>query len=131
MTYERDWKKIDDLLVAGCNGADVAGFFGIHPDTLYRWVEEDKNMDFTAYLSEKRSKGDALLKAQQYAKAMGLTDKGDNTLLIWLGKSRLKQKEEEGQKPTQIILKVAHDGLGAGTQVSTEELPTSSDSSTQ
>jgi hypothetical protein len=131
MTYVRDWKKIDDLLIAGCNGTEIAGYLGINQDTLYRWALEDKNMTFADYQAEKRSRGDSLLKAQQFAKAMGLTDKGDNTLLIWLGKCRLKQKEEEHNRPSQIILKVTNDGLGAGVSVSTEELPTPPDKSAQ
>lgn len=93
MAFVRDWKKIDDLLMAGCLGTEIAGYLGIHPETLYRWVEEEKKMGFADYLLEKRSKGDSIIRAQQYAKALGLSDKGDNTLLIWLGKNRLKQRD--------------------------------------
>lgn len=99
MTFERDWEKIDNLLVAGCTGTEIAGYLGIHPETLYKWAEQDKKMGFSDYLAQKRSKGDSLLKAHQYAKAMGMTDKGDNTLLIWLGKCRLKQKEHSDIQP--------------------------------
>lgn len=88
-----DWKKADELMIAGCNGVQIAGYFGIHPDTFYRHVEKEKGVGFTAYLQEKQSKGEALLVAHQYAKALGLTNNGDNTLLVWLGKTRLKQKE--------------------------------------
>ncbi len=93
-----DWKKVDDLMIGGCIGTEIAGYFGIHPDTFYRNVEKEKGIGFAAYLQEKRSKGDGLLRAHQYAKAMGLTDKGDNTLLIWLGKCRLKQRENDTQE---------------------------------
>jgi len=72
-------------------------FFGIHPDTFYKRVEQEKGVGFSAYLQQMHSKGEALLRAQQYVKALGLSDKGDNTLLIWLGKTRLKQKEHEDQ----------------------------------
>ena len=34
---------------------------------------------------------------QQYQKAMGISKKGDNTLLIWLGKQRLGQKENASE----------------------------------
>jgi hypothetical protein len=93
MTYEIDWEKVDQLLIAGCKGTEIAGYLGMHPETLYRRVEEEKKVGFGVYLQEKRSKGDSLLRAHQYAKAMGLTDKGENSLLIWLGKVRLEQKE--------------------------------------
>jgi len=97
---EIDWKKADELMLAGCPGTEIAGFFGIHPDTFYKRVELEKGVGFSAYLQEKQSKGEALLRAQQYAKALGLTDKGNDTLLIWLGKTRLKQKE--AQTETEI-----------------------------
>lgn len=88
-----DWKKVDDLLIAGCLGTEIAACFDMHPSTFYLKVEEKYKMGFTQYSSEKKSQGESILRAHQYAKALGLTDKGDNTLLIWLGKTRLKQKE--------------------------------------
>ncbi len=88
-----DWEKVDQLLISGQKGTEVAAYFGIHPNTFYRKVEEEKKISFSEYLQQKRAHGDGLLKAQQFAKAMGYTDKGDNTLLIWLGKTRLEQKE--------------------------------------
>ena len=94
---EIDWKKVDELLIAGCLGTEIAPHFNMHPETFYRRVEEKYGMGFTKYSSEKKSHGESLLRAHQYAKALGLTDKGDNTLLIWLGKNRLKQKENPDQ----------------------------------
>jgi len=84
-----DWDKIDSLLIAGCPGTEVAGSLGIHPDTLYARVEEEKGMGFSSYLSEKRSNGKALIRQKQFNKALD----GDSTLLIWLGKTSLEQRE--------------------------------------
>ncbi len=88
-----DWKKVDELLMAGCSGAEVAAYFGVNPATLYDRCQTDNKRMFSDYSQEKCSKGESILRAHQYAKSLGLTDKGDNTLLIWLGKTRLKQKE--------------------------------------
>lgn len=90
-----DWEQADTLLTSGCTGSEVAGYFGMHPDTFYRRCEEEKSIGFSAYLQEKRSNGKALLRAKQYAKAMGKTDSGDTTLLIWLGKVSLDQIESK------------------------------------
>lgn len=90
MTYIIDWDKVDHLLKIGCPGTEVAGYLGMHPETLYRRVEEEKNMGFSAYLAEKRSKGKALIRAKQFDKAV---NEGDTSLLIWLGKVSLDQKE--------------------------------------
>lgn len=89
-----NWKVVEDLLTAGCSGANIAGYIGIERRTLYHRCETDHGKSFTDYSTQFYSKGESLLKAQQFAKAMGKTTEGDNTLLIWLGKVRLKQKEE-------------------------------------
>lgn len=99
-----DWKKADELMMAGCMGTEIAAYFGMHADTFYKRVELHHGMGFSAYLQEKKSKGESLLRAHQYAKALGLTDKGDNTLLIWLGKTRLNQKEQEVNGNIQVII---------------------------
>ena len=45
-----DWKQVENLLMAGCLGTEVAAALGIHPDTLYlRVVSELKYESFTAY----------------------------------------------------------------------------------
>lgn len=84
-----DWKKVDDLLIAGCLGTEIASHFDMHHDTFYRRVEEKYNMGFTAYSQEKRTKGDSLLRAKQFETAI----RGNVTMQIWLGKQRLDQKE--------------------------------------
>ena len=88
-----DWKVVDDLLRAGCNGVRVAGYIGVHPDTLYLRTEIEKGMTFTAYSQGIRSKGEAAIELAQFQKAIGETKRGDTTLLMHLGKVRLGQKE--------------------------------------
>lgn len=92
-----DWKRVDDLLIAGCSGREIAGNLGLNPNTIYSRCVTDHGIEFSEYSRQKSEKGESILRAHQYAKALGLTDKGDNTLLIWLGKTRLKQKEHEDQ----------------------------------
>jgi len=94
---EIDWKKVDDLLMAGCMGTGIAAYIGISAQTLYDRCLTDKGILFAHYSQQKKEKGDEILRAHLYAKALGLTDKGDNTLLIWLGKNRLKQSDSPEQ----------------------------------
>jgi hypothetical protein len=90
-----DWDRVDHLLKAGCLGTEVAATFAMHPTTFYRRVEEKHGMSFTEFLQEKRANGDAAIRNKQYEKALGLTDTGNDTLLIWLGKNRLGQRNED------------------------------------
>lgn len=87
--YEIDWNKVDYLLEAGCLGTQIAASLGISADTLYNHCMREKGVNFSAYLKEKRAKGDSSLHLKQYEMAMD----GNTTMLLWLGKNRLNQKE--------------------------------------
>lgn len=94
MTKEVNWEQVDSMLVAGCNGVQCAAALGMHPDTLYKYCEQEKKSSFSAYLQLKRSHGDGLLHAAQFKKAY---KDGNPTMLIWLGKQRLNQKENSNE----------------------------------
>ncbi len=84
-----NWKLVDDLLIADCHGTEIAAHFDMHPNTFYDRVVAQYNMSFTEYSLEKKQKGNSIIRAKQFDKAI----KGDNTMLVWLGKNRLKQAE--------------------------------------
>lgn len=92
-----DWEIVDELMEAGCTGVEIASYFGLYPDTLYARVEDKYKCGFSAYLHQKRSVGDALIRKTQFDVAI---DK-DKTMLIWLGKQRLDQREPE-QKTSNL-----------------------------
>lgn len=88
-----DWALVDAYLLSGCSGVEIAPHFNMHYTTFYDRVKEKYGKNFTEYAAEKHEKGNSLLRHQQYKKALGVTKEGDNTLLIWLGKNRLKQSD--------------------------------------
>ena len=98
-----DWGKVDKYLQSQCDGTGIAGLLGIHPDTLYKACEELYKMTFSAYSAIKKGEGKELLRAKQFAVAM----EGDKTMLIWLGKQYLDQKDRSdlssGDKPIQFL----------------------------
>lgn len=87
---EIDWNLVDNLLIAGCTGPEVAAALGISVITLYHRTPKDKDITFNEYAQKFRSKGDSMLRTVQFKKAMS----GDNTQLIWLGKNRLGQRDK-------------------------------------
>lgn len=87
-----DWAKVDDLLVAGCMGTEIAAYLGLNPQTLYRRCEDLYKINFSEYLQEKRAKGDTLLHAAQFDEAVR---KRNTTMLVWLGKNRLDQSDKK------------------------------------
>ena len=86
-----DWARANKLMEAGCTGKEVAANFGIDKQTFYRRVEQEYKIDYNTYLHLKRDKGDSMLRAKQVEVAMS----GDKTMLIWLGKQKLNQREPE------------------------------------
>lgn len=97
-----DWKIVDDLLIAGCTGTEVASHFDIHPHNFYDRIVKKHNMSFTDYAAEKRQKGHSLLRTKQFQKAMS----GDTSMLIWLGKNKLDQRDSSKEETdTQLIVK--------------------------
>lgn len=85
-----DWKKIDMYLNAGCTGSQIAAHLGINQMTLYRHCESKYKKKWSDYSMEKRSSGHLLILWKQFAKAMS----GDNSMLIWVGKQQLGQRDE-------------------------------------
>lgn len=110
--YELPILKIDSALEAGANGVQVAAMLGVHPDTLYEYIKRTKKVDFSAYLLEKRQKGNYKLLDAQYKQAL----QGDRGLLIWLGKQRLDQsdKKEIKQEFNGLNFKIVEDADGPG-----------------
>jgi hypothetical protein len=93
MTIQKEinWELIDNMLISGCSGPQCAAAIGVHPDTLYDRCQADKKTLFSQYAQAKRAHGDGLLHAAQFQKAY--KDKNP-TMLIWLGKQRLSQKDD-------------------------------------
>lgn len=96
-----DWQKVDVYLKAGCSGAGIAGLLGIHPNTLYETCKRDKKCDLSAYSQQKREVGLDMIRFKQFDKAM----KGDTSMLIWLGKQYLGQKDKiENDNNTTVVI---------------------------
>jgi hypothetical protein len=86
-----DWNRVDTLIMSGCPGTVVAANIGVHHDTLYDRVKSEKGLIYSAYSAKLKSKGDAEIYYATYDEAVNQRDK---TMLIWLNKTRLGQKEE-------------------------------------
>lgn len=85
-----DWDVVDYYLKAGCNGAQIAAHLDIHADTLYIRVQTERGKGFSQYMAEKREAGNSQILGTQYKLAL----EKDKTMLIWLGKQRLGQRED-------------------------------------
>lgn len=96
-----DWVKVEELTVAGCMGSEIAGVLGVAPITLYEHVEKNYGIKFSEFRQQFLSKGDAGIRVSQFKKAL----KGDNSMLIWLGKNRLGQKDKSQSELDEDLLR--------------------------
>ncbi|HEY5125304.1 MAG TPA: hypothetical protein VIK14_16355 [Ignavibacteria bacterium] len=86
---EIDFKKVDDYLKAQCSGAAIAGILGIHPDTLYKAIEDKYKLVFSAYSALKKAEGKEILRKSLWDSAI----KGNVPISIWLSKQYLGMSE--------------------------------------
>ena len=85
-----NWAEVDKYLIAGTSGQHIADTLGICNDTLFNRCKEIYKMNFSDYSAKKRQKGNSMLHYKQFQVAMG----GNVSMLVWLGKQRLGQKED-------------------------------------
>lgn len=83
---EIDEEQVYELSKIQCTTAEMAAVLDCSPDTLER--------RFAAIMKRGREEGKKSLKRKQYEVAMG----GNVTMLIWLGKQLLDQREKVEQR---------------------------------
>ena len=86
-----DWEEVDNLLKIQCTGEEIASFLDISYDTIERRCKTDKKMPFAEYSLLKRQGGKPSLRRAQWKAA---TEDHNPTMLIWLGKNLLDQKDK-------------------------------------
>ncbi len=94
-----DYKILDGLCAIQCTGEEIASVLDIDYDTLNTRIKEDTGLTFSDYFKQKQTKGKASLRRFQWKQA----EAGDKTMLIWLGKQYLGQKDKQEIENTVIM----------------------------
>ncbi len=84
-----DWRIVEECCGMFCTGEEIARILGISYDTLGRAIRREHGMRFAEYFRQKSARGKAALRRAQFELAMD----GNSTMLIWLGKQWLGQRE--------------------------------------
>jgi len=100
-----NWDEVKESLLKGCTVLDIAAEQGVYDGTLREACRREQKMQWTEFASMYRYRGDALLRKKQFDSAMT----GDRTLLVWLGKQRLDQRDT----PAQVITEEQKKGFEA------------------
>jgi hypothetical protein len=106
-----DWELVEAKVAAGCDGIEIAQDFRIRDNTFYDRFKLEYGESFQDYRCRQQRVGEGNIKFVQYAKALGLTKKGDTQLLTFLGRTRLGQVEAQPAKekelpPTEELLQL-------------------------
>jgi hypothetical protein len=105
-----DWSNVAKYIQSGCLGTEVAAFLGIDKNTLYDRCLSENEITYSTFSANNRSKGNANLRIKQYNLAM----EGDNKMLVWLGKQRLKQSDKKEVKKTVTKTSIQIEILDSG-----------------
>lgn len=84
-----DKEQFEKLCVMQCTLNEIAGWFECSEDTIENWCKKEYGENFSDVLKRRASKGKISLRRSQFQAA----EAGNVTMLIWLGKQYLEQKE--------------------------------------
>lgn len=105
-----NWDLVEKFLLAGSNQKRICGFLSMDEKTLRSHVLEKYGEEWSVFSSRLYSQGESLIEHVQYEKAM----EGNPTMLQWVGKVRLGQREPENTQslaPNQQGIYERHENM--------------------
>lgn len=109
-----DWKQATNMAAINCTGEEMAAILDIDYDTLQRACKRDHGIKFADWIAKKSASGKMSLRRKQYTTAMD----GNVTMLIWLGKNWLNQKDKQEEDKADEV-----EGLVKALSVLSSKLP--------
>ena len=98
-----DWDIVDSMLESCCTGVEIAARFAVHHDTLYDRCVREKGMAFSLYSQSKQVKTLQKLRDKQ----IEVANNGNPSLLIWLGKQYLEQRDQPKEETNKQMTEAA------------------------
>ena len=96
---EINFVEFEKLCALQATQQEIADWFAIDTDTLDRRIKEHYECKFSEIFNQKRGRGKIALRRMQ----MQAAEKGNTTMLIWLGKQYLKQTDKNEYHQTAKI----------------------------
>jgi len=85
-----DWKQVELLCKILCTESEIASVCEVHIDTLYTRCVAENGQTFPEFYKQFSDQGKMSMRRAQYKKAL----EGHPTMLIWLGKQMLGQRDQ-------------------------------------
>lgn len=87
---DSDWEKLVNMIRIQCTQEEVCGIFGMDHKTLDRIIKERGEGGFSHLYKKHQDEGKASLRRAQWKAAQ----EGNATMLVWLGKQVLGQRDK-------------------------------------
>ena len=97
--YNIDPEQVEKLAGFGCTNTEIGSFFGCSTDLIEK--------SYSEYLRKGRDKGKIRLRQLQWRAA----ERGNNAMLIWLGKQILGQSDKQEVELIRPIDEIEFDGI--------------------
>ena len=92
--YDIKYDTLDKLCAIHCTGEECAAILDVDYDTLNRRLSEEGHGGFTDYFKKKSATGKMSLRRKQIEVALS----GNTTMLVWMGKQHLDQKDQRREE---------------------------------
>lgn len=87
---EVDWIAVEEMCKIHCTGEEIAAISKMSYDTLKKAIRKKYDLTFTQYYKEKSADGKMSLRRKQFKSAV---EDGNTTMLVWMGKQLLGQRD--------------------------------------
>lgn len=101
--WKPDLNEVRRLCQLNCTDAEIGAFFGVCQKTVQRRKKEDP--EFAEMIEQGRNFGKISLRRKQ----IEVAEEGNATMLVWLGKQYLGQKDKQDVEITELDRRGARD----------------------
>ncbi len=91
-------KQFESLCAIQCTKEEICNILEVTEKTLQNWCKETYNEDFSLVFRQKKAGGKMSLRRKQWE----IAQKGNSTMLVWMGKNMLKQSDNPIQDEIKL-----------------------------
>lgn len=91
-------KQFESLCAIQCTQEEICNVLEVCDETLTRWCFEIYDLSFSEIYRQKKAGGKMSLRRKQWE----IAQKGNSTMLVWMGKNMLKQSDNPIQDEIKL-----------------------------
>lgn len=91
-------KQFESLCAIQCTEEEICNVLEVTDKTLNNWCNETYDLNFSEVFRQKKAGGKMSLRRKQWE----IAQKGNSTMLVWMGKNMLKQSDNPIQDEIKL-----------------------------